>query len=87
MMTQEVEGSLKKVSEIQAKYQKLNEEYMQYKIESDKEIALCRQRNEFLTIKLQEAARDRESVSSKNIERLDKQKLADLKEQLDKCKA
>jgi hypothetical protein len=32
MMTQEVEGSLKKVSEIQAKYQKLNEEYMQYKI-------------------------------------------------------
>lgn len=87
MMTQEVEGSLKKVSEIQAKYQKLNEEYMQYKIESDKEIALCRQRNEFLTIKLQEATRDRESASSKNIERLDKQKLADLKEQLDKCKA
>lgn len=36
MMNQEIEGSLKKVSDIQAKYQKLNEEYMQYKIESDK---------------------------------------------------
>jgi len=36
---------------------------------------------------LQEATKDRESASSKNIERLDKQKLTDLKEQLEKCKA
>lgn len=57
MMNQEVEGSLKKVSDIQTKYQRLNEEYMQYKIESDKEIALCKQRNEFLNAKLQDITR------------------------------
>lgn len=32
MMNQEVESALKKISDIQAKYQKLNEEYMKYKI-------------------------------------------------------
>jgi len=32
LMNQEIEGSLKKVSDIQVKYQKLNEEYMQIKI-------------------------------------------------------
>jgi hypothetical protein len=35
-MNQEIEGSLKKVSDIQAKYQKLNEDYMQIKIDSEK---------------------------------------------------
>ncbi len=30
---------------------------MQYKIESDKEIALCKQRNEFLNAKLQDITR------------------------------
>ena len=32
MMTQEIESSMKKVYDIQTKYQKLNEEYMQLKI-------------------------------------------------------
>jgi hypothetical protein len=86
MMNQEIEGSLKKVADIQGKYQRLNEEYMQYKIESDKEIALCRQRNEFLNAKLQDITREKESTSSKNIERLDKQKMADMKEQIEKGK-
>ena len=36
LMNQEIEGSLKKVSDIQAKYQKLNEDYMQIKIDSEK---------------------------------------------------
>jgi hypothetical protein len=86
MMNQEIEGSLKKVADIQGKYQRLNEEYMQYKIESDKKIALCRQRNEFLNAKLQDITREKESTSSKNIERLDKQKMADMKEQIEKGK-
>lgn len=60
---------------------------MQYKIESDKEIALCRQRNEFLNAKLQDITREKESISSKNIEKLDKQKIIDLKEQYEKAKA
>lgn len=33
-MNQEIEGALKKISDMQTKYQKLNEEYMQYKIAS-----------------------------------------------------
>lgn len=33
-MNQQIEGSMKKVSEIQTKYQKLNEEYMHLKFES-----------------------------------------------------
>lgn len=52
IMNQEIEASLKKVSEVQAKYQRLNEEFMQIKIESEKEIALSKQRNEFLSAKL-----------------------------------
>lgn len=60
---------------------------MQYKIESDKQIALCRQRNEFLNAKLQDITREKESISSKNIEKLDKQKIIDLKEQYEKAKA
>ena len=36
LMNQEIQSSLKKVSEIQTKYQKLNEEHMQYRINSEK---------------------------------------------------
>jgi hypothetical protein len=36
MMNDEIEASLKKVQETNAKYQKLNEEYLQFKIDSEK---------------------------------------------------
>lgn len=54
MMNQEIDGTMKKLESSQGKYQKLNEEYMQLKIESEKEIALAKQRNEFLNAKLAE---------------------------------
>ena len=69
------------------KYQKLNEEYMQYKIESEKELALIKQKNEFQSNKLSELTKDKESGSNKNIERLDKQRFGDLKDQNEKFKA
>jgi len=47
------------VSDIQVKYQKLNEEYMQYKIESEKELALIKQKNEFQSNKLSELTKDK----------------------------
>jgi len=75
------------VSDIQVKYQKLNEEYMQYKIESEKELALIKQKNEFQSNKLSELTKDKESGSNKNIERLDKQRFGDLKDQNEKFKA
>ena len=40
MMKGELEASLKKYSDLQQKYQKLNEEYMHNRIDSEKEIAL-----------------------------------------------
>ena len=75
------------MSDIQVKYQKLNEEYMQYKIESEKELALIKQKNEFQSNKLSELTKDKESGSNKNIERLDKQRFGDLKDQNEKFKA
>lgn len=35
-MHQEIESSLKKVSEVQAKAQKINEEYIEFKIQAEK---------------------------------------------------
>lgn len=45
IMNQEIENSLKKIQETNVKYQKLNEEYLQFKIHAEKELALSRQRN------------------------------------------
>jgi hypothetical protein len=36
IMNQEIENSLKKIQETNLKYQKLNEEYLQFKIDSEK---------------------------------------------------
>lgn len=60
---------------------------MQYKIESEKELALIKQKNEFQSNKLSELTKDKESGSNKNIERLDKQRFGDLKDQNEKFKA
>jgi hypothetical protein len=54
---------------------------MQIKIESEKQIALSKQRNEFLNAKLQEMTKEKEFSSSKNIDKLDKQKIGELKDQ------
>ena len=40
---------------------------MELKIESEKELALARQKNEFLTAKVAELVRERELLSSKNL--------------------
>jgi hypothetical protein len=53
---------------------------MQYRIESEKELALIKQKNEFQNNKLTELSKDKESGSNKNIERLDKQRFGDLKD-------
>jgi hypothetical protein len=60
---------------------------MQYRIESEKELALIKQKNEFQNNKLTELSKDKESGSNKNIERLDKQRFGDLKDLNEKLKA
>lgn len=74
------------MAESQAKTQKITEEYMQYKIQAEKELALLKQRNEFQNNKMSELTKDKESGSNKNIERLEKQRFGDLKDQTEKLK-
>jgi hypothetical protein len=60
---------------------------MQYRIESEKELALIKQKNEFQASKLSDLSKEKETGSSKNLERLDKQRFGDLKDQNEKLKA
>ena len=60
---------------------------MKYRIETEKELALVKQKNEFQATKLNDLSKDKESGSTKNFEKLDKQRFGDLKEQNDKLKA
>ena len=59
IMNQEVEESHRKMAETQAKTQKTTEEYMQYKIHAEKDLALLKQRNEFQNNKMSELTRDK----------------------------
>jgi len=52
---------------------------MDMKINSEKEIALAHQRNGFLNNKLQELTKEKEIGSSKHLDKIDKQKITDLK--------
>ena len=87
MMKGELEASLKKYSDLQQKYQKLNEEYMHNRIDSEKEIALTRQRNEFLQTKITDLNKQKDISLAKSSDKADKQKISELKQQNQTLKA
>ena len=62
----------------------MKDAHMELKIETEKEIALTRQKNEFLTTKVAELVKEREATSSKNLAERPNDRSDILKEQVER---
>lgn len=59
---------------------------MHFKIDAQKQIALSKQKNDFLMARVNELAKQKETGSMRNLQKLEKNKIIELKDQVDKLK-